>query len=671
MDRGYEKLSSRTERQNAVFWQKNIQPEIGKKGGEDVRMKKNVLVRTNFLVCIVIVIGFVVTSVISYQSNQGIFRKDMESVSRLTSEDIYHQIDSIFTKPINISLTMANDSLLKDFLEGEEQHIGDQEFIDTMRDYLNTYRDKYGYDSVFLASVKTKNYYYYNGFDRILDEEDPENLWFYNFLKQEKDYGIQIDNDQVEGAGNEVTVFINCRITDQDGAAMGVVGVGFRVDSLQSLLQTYEDDFGVNAYLVDESGNVEISGAYTRFEGDRSLFDTCAFSELRDTILGSREGIQDLWYSSKKSDGYVVSRFIENLNWYLIIDNDTTLLNKRLALQLLREILIVAATILLVLITITSVIRRYNKKIIELTVATEKVHQAVFQEATEQLYENIYEIDITHNRAASESTAGYFESLGSPPDIPFDEALRIIAQKQIKEEYREGYIHTFHPERVLEAFESGKENLQYDFMITSDGQTYYWMRITAHIFRWQEDGSVRMLVYRQNIDEQKRHELYMMEQMQRDSLTGLYNKVAAQEHVRQMLEQRPERLYAFFILDIDHFKEVNDQLGHAAGDQVLVEFSRALAGAFEKDAVVGRIGGDEFIGFLAVKDMAAAEEQAEKLLTALRRRTEEGVNITASIGVAVAKGQGTDFETFYKKADFALYKAKKQGRSRYVTTTVD
>ena len=93
----------------------------------------------------------------------------------------------------------------------------------------------------------------------------------------------------------------------------------------------------------------------------------------------------------------------------------------------------------------------------------------------------------------------------------------------------------------MEAFESGKENLQYDFMITSDGQTYYWMRITAHIFRWQEDGSVRMLVYRQNIDEQKRHELYMMEQMQRDSLTGLYSKVAAQEHVRQMLEQRPEQ----------------------------------------------------------------------------------------------------------------------------------
>ena len=196
---------------------------------------------------------------------------------------------------------------------------------------------------------------------------------------------------------------------------MGVVGVGFRVDSLQALLQGYENDFGVNAYLVDEEGNVEISGTYTRFQGDSNLFEGCAFAKLKDTILGSREGTQNLWYSSKKSSGYVVSRFIENLGWYLIIDHDTTKLNERLSLQLLREMTIVVITILLVLITITSVIRRYNKKIIELTVKAEKVHQAVFKEATEQLYENIYEFDITHNQAASEATSAYFESLGAPP----------------------------------------------------------------------------------------------------------------------------------------------------------------------------------------------------------------------------------------------------------------
>ena len=82
-------------------------------------MKKNVLMRTNILVCVVIVLGFLTTSIISYQSNQGIFYKDVESVAALTSEGIHHQIDSTFIKPVNISLTMANDSLLKKFLAEE------------------------------------------------------------------------------------------------------------------------------------------------------------------------------------------------------------------------------------------------------------------------------------------------------------------------------------------------------------------------------------------------------------------------------------------------------------------------------------------------------------------------------------------------------------------------
>ncbi|MGI6070009.1 MAG: diguanylate cyclase [Blautia sp.] len=630
-------------------------------------MKKNVLFRTNVLVCIVIIVGFLVTSAISYRSNQGIFEKDMESVSKLTSQGIYHQIDSAFEKPINVSLTMANDSLLKRFLKNEDAHQKDAQFISTMQEYLNAYRNKYKYDSVFLASTGTKRYYYYNGLDRILEEGDPENVWFYDFLEKDTDYGIQIDNDQVDGAGNEVTVFINCRIMDEKGKTMGVVGVGFRVNFLQSLLKDYENDFGISAYLTDESGSVEISGNHTRFEGDSNLFEGSAFEGYKDEILNSREETKDLWYSSDNKNGYIVSRYIENLHWYLIIDSDTTVLNQRLALQLFREIFIVVVTIVLVLITITSVIRRYNKKIIELTVATEKAHQSVFQQATEQLYEDIYEMDITHDCAASEATAQYFESLGVPKDIPYGKALRIIAEKQIKEEYREGYIHTFDPVNVLDAFHNGIENLQYDFMITTDGQNYYWMRIMAHIFLWQEDNSVRMLVYRQNIDDQKRHELYMMDQMQKDSLTGLYNKVATQEHIRQELRQEQDQEFAFFMIDIDYFKEVNDRLGHAAGDQVLVEFSQTLRKQFRKSDIVGRIGGDEFIAFMPVAETRMAAERAGWLVKTLRRKIEpEGFQVTASIGVAVAKGGEYDFETLYRQADYALYQAKKQGRDRYV-----
>lgn len=632
-------------------------------------MKKNVLLRTNLLVCAVIIIGFFVISFISYQSNRGIFHKDIESVSKLTSEGIYHQIDSLFTKPIHISLTMANDSLLKDFLDGERQHMDDPVFIDTMRQYLNAYHVAYGYDSVFLVSVQTKRYYYYNGLDRVLTEGDPENSWFYGFLEQDQAYTVVIDNDQVAGAENEVTVFINCRISGGDGETVGVVGVGFRVNSLQSLLKSYEQDFGVSAVLIDGQGNVEISTERTGYEGTMDLFESCAYPELKDSILGNREGPQDLWYSSRLSEGYVVARYIENLGWHLIVENDTTALTRRLTWQLCREGLIVAVAILLVLVTITSVIRRYNRKIIELTLASEKDHQSVFQQATEQLYENIYEIDITHNRAASEATSRYFESLGAPPDIPYDKALCVIAAMQIKDEYRQGYIDTFSPRNVLQTYEDGMENLRYDFMITTDGETYYWMRITAHVFTWGEDHSVHMLVYRQNIDEEKRHELYMLEQMQRDSLTGLYNKVSTQEHVRELLEQSPEGAFAFFILDIDHFKEINDRLGHAVGDTVLVEFARVLRSQFAQGDIVGRIGGDEFIAFMPVAGATVVEERATALVGALQQNiaAEAGtLTVTASIGVTLTKTTQTDFDTLYKLADTALYEAKGQGRNRFV-----
>lgn len=121
-------------------------------------MQKNVMMRTNLFICLVIICGFLVTAIISYRSNNGIFMQDIENISTLTSEGIYHQIDSIFTKPIHISMTMANDRLLKSFLLEEKNRGMDEAFIQTMRDYLLAYREQYGYDSVFLVSTETNRY---------------------------------------------------------------------------------------------------------------------------------------------------------------------------------------------------------------------------------------------------------------------------------------------------------------------------------------------------------------------------------------------------------------------------------------------------------------------------------------------------------------------------------
>lgn len=631
-------------------------------------MKKDVLLRTNIFICMIIILGFLLTSFISYHSNNGIFMRDIEHISTLTSEGIYHKIDSIFTKPINISLTMANDSLLKTFLAEEEVKGDDEEFIQTMRDYLKAYNKKYGYDSVFLVSAHTNRYYHFDsGVDRLLERDDPENEWYYSFLLDTKEYNLNIDNDQVQSANNEINIFINCKIYSPDGEIMGIVGVGFGVDSMQEILLDYEKTFQLRTYLVDQDGFIEISTDNTGYV-KMDLFEECSFRQYKDAILANRKGTQSFWYSSGDEKGYLAASYVENLGWHLIIDNDTTALQLQLSRQFCIGIAVIIIVIGIVLYVTTNIIRKYNSQIITLTVEKEKAHRTVFQEETEKLYENIYEIDITHKRPASEATQDYFESLGVPREMTYDKAL-LIASQQIKEEYREGYIKTFSPDNVLKAYNEGLESLCYDFMITNDGgYTYYWMRITARIFYWEDDQSVRMLIYRQNIDSEKRHELLMTEKMQRDSLSGLYNKAAAQELARALLINNPDHFYAFFILDIDNFKTVNDTCGHAVGDQVIADFAKKIKKQFREEDIVGRIGGDEFAVFVPVPSKEWAQMKAKMLSKVLCYEFSDGQKscfISASIGVAVSPEDGTNFEALYQNADTALYQTKENGKNGY------
>lgn len=628
-------------------------------------MKRNILLQTNLFVCIVIVLGFTVTSVISYKSNKGIFELDVERVSTLTVDGINNEINAVFTRPVNVSITMANDNLLKNFLAEEAEKLDDTEYVQNMRDYLLAYQEKYAYDSVFLVSTLTNRYYHFNGIDRVLTPDNPENVWYYSFLEDPREYALNIDND--EASGDEITVFINCKIKGHDGATLGIVGVGFRIKELQALLAEYENQFDVHAYLVDETGKIEVSPSQTGYE-THDLFADSGYGNLKDQILADREQVQNFWYDSGQGKGYLSAQFIPNLGWHLIVDNDTTALDKKLSRQFIGGVLIIIAIICFVLIAITKVIRRYNAQIVQLTVAKEQEHRNIFQKATEKLYEDIYELDITHNRAASEDTEHYFESLGVPANTPYDEALHFIAQKQIKQEYQQGYIDTFRPENVLKAYQNGKDSLRYDFLITNDGENYYWMRITARIFYWDEDKSIRMFTYRQNIDKEKKAEKLLLEQMQRDSMSGLYNKAATQNRIRNLLADHPDCMYAFYIVDIDDFKKINDQYGHAAGDLVISDFARVLKDQFGPDELAGRIGGDEFVVFVPVPNPAWARQKAEALVAALHYTFQDGTRscpISASIGVALAPESGTDFETLYKKADAALYQTKRTGKDGY------
>ena len=181
----------------------------------------------------------------------------------------------------------------------------------------------------------------------------------------------------------------------------------------------------------------------------------------------------------------------------------------------------------------------------------------------------------------------------------------------------------------------------------------------------------------QDISSQKRKEIKTHETIsalryhaQRDPLTSIYNRLAAQEMIEDYIEGMPEREWvALLILDIDNFKAVNDRLGHIKGDQVLIETADTIRKNFRETDIVGRLGGDEFIIFMRdVKAEENVERSMKKLLSKMERvicGEKDSVSISASIGAALVRGNGMDYQTLYRHADKALYDVKNREKNGY------
>lgn len=171
-----------------------------------------------------------------------------------------------------------------------------------------------------------------------------------------------------------------------------------------------------------------------------------------------------------------------------------------------------------------------------------------------------------------------------------------------------------------------------------------------------------------NKEKSKEHSRLLNEKADTDLLTGLNNKLATERKIKEYIEQYPGSLAMMFVLDIDNFKKINDTLGHAFGDEVLRGFGKSISSVFRVTDIIGRTGGDEFTIFLKfLKNDEDTVKEAEKLVNFFKDfTTGEYVkySATASIGAAVFPAHGSDFETLYKSADKALYKAKQRGKNQ-------
>jgi len=153
-----------------------------------------------------------------------------------------------------------------------------------------------------------------------------------------------------------------------------------------------------------------------------------------------------------------------------------------------------------------------------------------------------------------------------------------------------------------------------------------------------------------------------------DQLTNLFNRHYLLETANHRVAKAMRNNYSISILmmDIDHFKSINDTYGHPAGDAVLKEFAHVLKQESRHEDIISRFGGEEFVVFLDECGAQTAEKIAERIRQRIEGVKPEGIDVTISIGVAELKNGKEGFTDLIKRADDAMYRAKKQGRNRVI-----
>ncbi len=235
-------------------------------------------------------------------------------------------------------------------------------------------------------------------------------------------------------------------------------------------------------------------------------------------------------------------------------------------------------------------------------------------------------------------------------------------------------IHPDDRERYEEAcqrtLETGEAH-SCEFRIVGREGQIRWLSARGRVVYGEGGSAARVIGVSQDVSERKRQEEEVRYLAYHDTLTGLPNRRLLDDRLRQSVfsAQRRDARLAVMVIDLDHFKNVNDSLGHKAGDAVLREVANRLIGCVRKADTLARQGGDEFV--IVIPDLALETDcsiVAEKILRTLVpdfRVDGRAFTIGASIGISLFPGDAGDAESLLRNADAAMYRAKELGRNNY------
>lgn len=259
-----------------------------------------------------------------------------------------------------------------------------------------------------------------------------------------------------------------------------------------------------------------------------------------------------------------------------------------------------------------------------------------------------------------------------PPLKPgnLDYFLQNAADRVTEDDDVRAFFSDFSMENAIAMFERGKRGFDLEYRRNLSDRTSHWVREEAKFILDPTNGHLMLALTLQDIDAETRLRDELVAAAEHDALTGLLNRGTTMKRIERYLHNEGATgTHALFMLDLDNFKNVNDTYGHRAGDRVISRAAAAIRSTFREADVVGRIGGDEF--FILMKNTERAwivRKKAKDLLDALRlacSSTDEGVELTCSVGISLYRADHKSLETLYAEADAALYRAKAAGKDRF------
>jgi len=255
----------------------------------------------------------------------------------------------------------------------------------------------------------------------------------------------------------------------------------------------------------------------------------------------------------------------------------------------------------------------------------------------------------------------YYRILGIKHDtkLSWNEFLNFIS----KDDYK----------RILQNIEyvtkkGSRFDVTYSILLNNQQERYIQ---TKGKVRKKENGSIKLTAVSLDITNDIKNKKTIEKLAYYDALTGLANRTLLKDRIHKAIQnaKRKKEQLAIFFLDLDHFKLINDTLGHSVGDELLIFISQLLHQQIRESDTLSRLGGDEFVILLSSpQSETSVEEIAKKVIDALQQKHDIGTHqlyITSSIGISLYPKHGTTADELIRNADTAMYEAKNSGRNKY------